>query len=392
LIVAACLLLAGLAVGLGSVLWREPPTGTTLAWFPEKTTSAPAGIPAAVRARIGEVARSGGGALTVVPVGEKSAQIAPVELTVLRGGDLEPDPKLRDAAITSRLTDMLGAVDGADVGATGFSIYGALQRMKDARDQAGGSLEVWWSTVLLTGSVDPLDMAQLRTFADPLDAAASVLEGPVGEVDLHGVKLHPLLLTPIGAGQQQLDPDSEQWRASFVVALAEGLGADVSAPLHDGATDPSATRASLTPPVSPLALSTPEHPGEPASLVVGDLAFIKRTATLDDEKATIDQLRSFAEIYLSRDHRDQVIEITGYCARHGTPESARELSEDRARKIAELLIALDIPAEAIESQGVGYDELADPTQPPLSAAQRVVIIRTRPADHAGGSTTSSTTN
>ena len=381
--VSAAVLLGGLTAGLGDVVGKKAPSETHIAWFDEDTTSASGGIPFALRARIDEVAASrGGGSMTVVPVGEKAApQTAEVELTVLRDGDREPDPALRRSAIASRLTAMLASIDQADVGTSGYSLYSALARMRDAKDQAGGSLEEWWSTVVLTGSVDPLDMTKLRSFTDPQAAARSLLRGPLGKIDLRGVDLHPILITPIGAGQQALDPTSEDWRAAFVVALAEGLGADVAAPLRDAVADPPHDRASLTQPVAPLAISTPSRPVEPAPAVIGDIGFKKDSPELVDPEATRKVLQSFAQDYLRAGRTDLVVDITGYCARSGPPDGARALSRERARVIFELLSSLQmIPPDAINPpRGVGFDQVADPGQPPLSAAQRVVIVHAHPA-------------
>ncbi|MGH3623835.1 MAG: OmpA family protein, partial [Sciscionella sp.] len=239
--------------------------------------------------------------------------------------------------------------------------------------------EVWWSTTVLTGSTDPLSMSDLESFAEPRDAADTLLNGPLGNLDLHGIVLHPILLTPVGGGQRPLDPRSEMWRSAFVTDLTSGLGAKVLPPIHDGSTPKAWSHSSSVEPISPRPDVTPTNPQEPDTLKISDVGFVPDTATLINPDGARRRLDKIVQAY-RHSHGRTVVEVTGYCAHYGKQGTARTLSRRRAATIASLLRDIGaIPAADIAAPvGVGFDQLADPRRPPRSAAQRVVIVRLQP--------------
>ncbi|MBV8541104.1 MAG: hypothetical protein JO268_11255, partial [Pseudonocardiales bacterium] len=109
----------------------EPPPEHRLVWIAEKTTRAPAGIPAQIRDRIQDLAGTGVGTLIVYGVGSRSAHVASMDLGVTRDGAPESDPTLRKAAMSKRLDTVEDAVANSSVGESGFSLFAALQAAAD---------------------------------------------------------------------------------------------------------------------------------------------------------------------------------------------------------------------------------------------------------------------
>ena len=382
-IVAGALLVAlGLVVFAFFLGVGEPPPEHRLVWIAEKTTRAPAGIPAQIRDRIQDLAGTGVGTLIVYGVGSRSAHVASMDLGVTRDGAPESDPTLRKAAMSKRLDTVEDAVANSSVGESGFSLFAALQAAADESARSDGRLEVWLSTTVLTASTDPLKVPQL-TVADPQRAAEELLAGSLGELDLSRVDLHTILLTPAGKDQEALNPASEEWRKAFVEHLMRGLHAHVAPLLHGTSTKPAWAHSSEVPRVIPLPDPTPRLlTGQPESapfpeIRIDTVAFFPDTATLRNPAAALAAVKRIVDAFM-RGGRTGVVKVTGYCAAVGDQAGARRLSSQRAEVISELLEG--VPRTAMKIHGLGYDELADPQSPPISAAQRVVVVRYSPSD------------
>ena len=382
-IVAGALLVALSLVGFAFFLGAgESPPEHRLVWIAEKTTRAPGGIPVQIRDRIQDLASTGVGAVVVYGVGSRSAHVASMDLSVTRGGAPESDSTLRKAAISKRLDTVEEAVAKASVGESGFSLFAALQSAADESARGDGRLEVWLSTTVLTASTDPLKVSQL-TVADPKAATESLLASPLGKLDLSRVDLHTVLLAPVGEGQEALNPASEEWRKAFVENLMVGLHAHVAPPLHGTSTEPAWVHSSEAPRVIPLPDPTPRLPTDPPErdpfpeVRIDTVAFFPNTARLRDPAAALGAMKRIVDAFM-RGGRTGVVKVTGYCAAVGDQAGARRLSSQRAEVIAELLEG--VPRTAMKIQGLGYDELADPQSPPISAAQRVVVVRYSPSD------------
>jgi outer membrane protein OmpA-like peptidoglycan-associated protein len=381
LIVSGALFVALILVGLGVFLGAGKPVPEyRLAWIAEKTTHAPSGIPDEVRHRVYDLSSTGAGTFRVYAAGSSSRPVASMDLAVTRDDAQETNGTLRTAALDKRLDGVEKKVADASVGRSGFSLFAALQAAVDESFRGNGRLEVWLSTTVFTGSVDPLKISQL-TVADPRAAAEELLAGPLGALDLSHVDLHVVLLKPVGEDQEELNPASEEWRATFLRDLATGLRAQVSTPLHGTSTEPTWAGSSEVARIIPLPDPTPRTPQPPEQAVVpvvriDTIAFVPDTATLRDPGAARAAVAGIAKEF-AIGGRTGVIYVTGYCAAVGDPEGARRLSAQRAETIAELL--QDVPRTAIRAVGRGFDERADPQSPPISAAQRVVVVRFSPS-------------
>lgn len=375
----AAILVAVAVVGLltsGLLFLTGPqrPPGARFVWVAEKTTAAPGAVPEGLITAAYDAAGGHGGELVVYPVGRQAKRLQPVSLTVVRNGDILQDERLRKMAIDKRLTQLRGAIDGALVGDEGFSLYAALQAMADEAAKADGRIDVWFSTTVLTGSVDPLRIPAL-TAADAGAAVAEIMKGKIQRLDLSKVDLHPVLLVPVGLDQQPLTAVDEAWRNDFVIRLGEALGATVKPPVRSDTGQPTWDAPAFVPPVVPLPDATPTLELQACAndtCVIDNLAFKGDEATLIDRETARLKVATFVDALPPPGNRRIV--VTGFTAAIGDAKTSRDLSRERARVIAELLQAEGVTLNEIEIEGLGFDRRADPTKPPADPAQRVVVL------------------
>ncbi|MDQ3275017.1 MAG: OmpA family protein [Actinomycetota bacterium] len=367
------LILIGFAVYLGG---EDPRPVRHIVWITEKTTRAPGGMPVLLRNRVLEMAERADGTLTAYAVGSQAHRVGRIDLAVRRDGEREDRPDWRTTAVGHRLDALNDVVAETPVSDEGFSFYSALQLAADEGAKGDDRVEVWLSSTVLAGSIDPLVMSKL-TAADPTAAVTELVEEPLRTLDLSRVDLHVIMLTPVGDGQQPLSPASEAWRTSFVVAIAEALGAKIETS-PDRSTAAAWPQSSRTPPIRPLPdptpvvePSAPTQPGDP--VVIDNVAFLPDSATLVDPAAA----RGAIAVVVTQFNAGvgAIVDITGYCAAFGARDGALRLSAERADTLGDLLVEAGIPRQALRPRGVGFDERADPTADPQSAAQRVVLIR-----------------
>jgi len=360
----------------GFVLLASPerPPDARFVWVVEKTTAASNVVPDQLTAAAYDVAGSRGGELTVYPVGRQAKQLDPVSLAVERNGDIEQDGRRRMMIIDKRLTDLRGAINGAPVGDEGFSLYAALQAMADEAARTEDRIDVWFSTTVLAGSVDPLRIPAL-TAADPEAAVAEIMKGKIERLDLGNVDLHPVLLVPVGPDQEPLTAVDEAWRNEFVTGLGEALGATVTPPERSDAGQPPWAASAVVPPVIPLPDGTPVVEPQAcagSTCVIDNLAFEPNKATLIDREAARVKVAAFVDALPPPGAWR--IRVTGFTAAIGDAQSSRDLSRERAWVIAELLHAEGVALDELEIEGLGFDQRADPTRSPVDVAQRVVIL------------------
>ncbi|MDQ3760644.1 MAG: OmpA family protein [Actinomycetota bacterium] len=349
----------------------------TLVWVAEKTTAAPSVVPKELTAAVYGVAGTGDGELVVYPVGRRAERLEPVSLTVKSNGDVVRDERRRRAAIDDRLAKLRAAVDGAPVGKEGFSLYAVLQAIADEAAQTDDRIDVWLSTTILTGSVDPLRVPALT--ADPTAAVTEIMKGPISRLKLGNVNLHPVLLVPVGPDQAPLTAADEAWRTDFVTQLGKALGAEVTAPVRSDTGEPPWASPAVVPPVIPLVDATPEVPLDACAgnrCVIDNLAFHPNEARLVDRDGTRQRVAAFVAALAPRGAYR--IRVTGFTAAFGDAKSARVLSQRRAGVIAALLEAEGVPPEDHVVEGLGFDRRADPTKGAQDPAQRVVILTLEP--------------
>ncbi|GAB1510055.1 OmpA family protein [Actinophytocola sp. KF-1] len=372
-------LIGALMVVLGE---PEVPETQDIIWIAEKTTRSPGILPQPLEDRIHEAADEGGATLTAYAVGGRAQKIGTVDLDVTQDGDRVDDEARRAATVDRRVATLTGQLAGASAGTDGFSLYQALRVGADEAANSGVPVEVWLSTTVLSASVDPLSISTMtENEADPSQAVDELKKGSLGNLDLSMVNLHVILLNPVGANQEPLTPRSETWRTTFIRTLAEQLGAVVTDPLRENATRAPWPNASAVPPIVPMPEPTPVTPPPPPvddepppPPRIDNAAFAPDTATLLDSAAVHVAVSAVVAAYKAEPDRYRV-RVTGYCARFGGRDGAIRLSTARADAIAALLRKDGVAGAAITTRGVGFDERADPSQPPTSPAQRVVVIQ-----------------
>jgi outer membrane protein OmpA-like peptidoglycan-associated protein len=368
--------LAGGGIYLGS--GATSPDGEVL-YFAEKTTRSPGRMAPEVRKRFFDLASQGGGRIVPFAVGERLSPLRPVDLAVVRQGETENDPGLLGAVITHRLDTLDRECGRAPVGQPGFNLVRALQSMEAESRKFGRPLEVWFQSTVLSSTGDPLKVAALVA-ADPKAAVEQLMaKTTLAKLDLSRVNLHPVLLTPIGDGQEPLSLAAEAWRAAFITQLGSALGAQVSPPIRSDVTGPAWPNSSTVAPIvskedpTPVTTLPPDPGGEPPA-AIDNAAFFPDSDTVLD----LAGFRPKIALMVARYNAARgafPMEVKGFTAAFGNSDSARVLSRQRAAVIGDLLAAGGVPRSDIHCLGVGFDEAAYPTEAPRSAAQRVVIMK-----------------
>jgi outer membrane protein OmpA-like peptidoglycan-associated protein len=303
-------------------------------------------------------------------VGERARLVDTEDLKLTVEGEQVTDKDKVEKALRPRLDKAVAKVGETAVEEQGFALFAALQAAADEERAAGGPVEVWLSTTVFAGSVDPLTISML-TGTDPKQAVDELMKGSLGSLDLDGVRLHPVLMTPVGDGQRALSPASEAWRAVFITDLAERMHATVSEPVHDNTIKAAWPHSASVPVIEGV---KPPPPPPTGDLRIDNAAFKPNIAELADPPAAEQVVNTVAAAYRQSLGRYR-IEVTGYCARFGDAAGANQTSSDRANAIAAMLRDRGVPDADISARGVGFQDRADPEQDPYSAAQRVVVLR-----------------
>ncbi|WP_170316817.1 OmpA family protein [Acrocarpospora corrugata] len=316
-----------------------PISRTELLWIAEKTDRVQGGIPQYVRDRVTEIAKAGDGGLEVYAVGRAAAPVGRISLEVLRQGERERDVFLRDQEIGRRTSALTKSVAATPVGTAGFDLYAALRVAEDG--SRAGRREVVLATSVMSASVVPLDLPRL-TATDPEKAVEEVMKTAIAKIDLSGVDLQPVLLNATGPGQKPMSVADDAWREEFITHLGKALGAHVNQPIIDSTIAPPWPGSSAVVEFATVkARLTP-----PDRIDAGH--FRPDEATLLDRAAVQRSIKLIVAQY-NQAPVGSLVHVTGFCARFGTREGARELARRRAEVIADLLVEAGLPQQLIRA-------------------------------------------
>jgi outer membrane protein OmpA-like peptidoglycan-associated protein len=199
-------------------------------------------------------------------------------------------------------------------------------------------------------TVAPLDFTQPGMLdADPAELVASLQAA--GELpDLSGDDVVFQGLGDTADPQPDLSRGQRQNLIEIWTAIANAAGASIvdveQAPLTGDSADglPDVTPVPL-PPVMTCTAGT-------VTLAGGDVAFQPDSAVFLDRSAASDVVRPIAQQLIDG---GITATVTGMTARVGDTDGQRQLSEQRAQAVADLLIGLGVPADRLAVIGLGSD-------------------------------------
>jgi flagellar motor protein MotB len=212
--------------------------------------------------------------------------------------------------------------------------------------------------------------------ADPEEVADSLAD--VGQLPaLSGVQVVFQGVGETLPSQPDLDPVRKvQLEAIWDAVLRRAGAVDV---VFESPTDQRPPSGEL-PPVSPVELSAPLR-CEDGVLTVsgGGMAYRPATSELLDPQAAEDLLRPVAERITSE---GLIAEVFGHYAAVGEENRRRELTEERAQAVANVLIDLGVPVSQLRVQGFGSDfpgyvpdrDPAGRLVPATAALNRTVVL------------------
>ncbi len=209
----------------------------------------------------------------------------------------------------------------------------------------------------LLGTAGAIDFTEGMTLASDAQEVLTYLKGQESLPDLSGVTVSVFFAGDVAAPQQELSGADranliEIWRT----ALTEGCGA-VEVSFMPDVPASTAVSAGAFPDVSPVPVSS-SVPFTGAALAVGStfaLGDAERVTFKPDSSSFLDEegARSTLEALADEFARSgAVVEIEGNTASlvsGQSEEAAQELSRDRARCVADLLVAGGLPAGRIRS-------------------------------------------
>ena len=335
--------------------------------------------PSDLLTRAGQLAACGEGQLVVLLGGGQGAvQAGPaVSLVVYREpGEVENDPAARQRGVQAIVDGVLAKARETRPPGSGRDIIGMLAAISS--ELGSGSTDVWLQTLGLP-TVNPADARALMA-TDPAQAVASIARWVPA---LHGIQIH-LVLSPAAGDQPRFNTVTDAWRRQFMLTLLRQAGATVASVTEVESVESPAPEAPDAPVIANLPESTPRPPqARPDHTYTAKLdssaLFVPDTAQFLTSEA--DVLKQIQPIIMgwSRGLFSRVL-VVGHCARYGTPDGARLLSEQRAAKVAQLLRQHGVTI--ITARGVGYSQPLPPN--PQSATNRVVIVtaypKTQPAE------------
>jgi len=185
--------------------------------------------------------------------------------------------------------------------------------------------------------------------ADPEEVADSLAD--VGQLPaLAGVQVVFQGVGETLPAQEDLDPVRKVQLESIWGAVLRRAGAvDVQ---FESPTDQHPPSGDL-PPVTPVALSAPLRCSDGTLTISGGgMAYRPATSELLDPDAAEDLMRPVAERIISQ---GLVAEVFGRYAAVGDENRRRELTEERAQAVANVLIDLGVPVSQLRVLGLGSD-------------------------------------
>lgn len=338
------------------------------------TANEPApGLPAAADKLLEHAARSTTGTLEIlVPDDGKLSSVGDsTPLAVMRGSEIENDPVKFAEGLKSILDTVEGNLSSV---ASNQAVLDLLTGLNRAAEYSEHSTIVAISSGLQTSGL--ADFAGLGwdfsidEVLDDLDVAGF----------LPNLTGHRIVFVGLGetAGDQTPLPEPMRRKVEdFWMGLCERgsayscesltADADTAEPVS---TTPARTVAvpNFALPQMPLGVTNAEWSMSSTALFAPDSAYLLPNVSGQLSEVSA-QLRS----------RGARVDLIGHTWKVGDPDTARELSLQRARAIANALVATGLPQNSIgEVRGVGYDELITPAgadELSTAAANRVVIMR-----------------
>jgi outer membrane protein OmpA-like peptidoglycan-associated protein len=338
-------------------------------------------LPASVRAALLDAARAShqvGGALVTISIPGRPA--VEIDLTPMRGQKVENSGNRRETATQAKLDDLERLVRNAVAARPGLNTLGLLD---DAARGNGGAPVVVLSSGVSTDP--PLDLRQWHWPDDARSVVSFLANHRYLPLYLAHREVRFYYLGDV-AGTQPIPPSSARvlldqlyieacYRAGADLCVAED---DAPSGIAPAATEPVpiVDVPSWTPPPPPAPTACEAVVNLPTSLL-----FPPDSSTLTAEADRV--LRPLAQRMIGA-HGHQIVSlIRGHTSDAG-PGTGKSLSEQRARHVADELIALGVqPQWIVKVDGVGETEQLAPdwnpdgTPSPQSALNRRVEIKTR---------------
>jgi outer membrane protein OmpA-like peptidoglycan-associated protein len=330
--------------------------------------------PPGLMGEAGRLASCGGGQLVLIRgAGQGGVQAGPaISLRIYReAGEIENDPTARANKVRQLITHAFETSETIRPPGAGRDVVGLIATISSELGRRHN--DVWLRTFGLP-TVNPAN-ARVLMAADPAQAAASIA-GPLPR--LHGARVH-LVLSPAAGDQPRLNPASDAWRRTFMVALLRRMGADVVSVTEEETIEAPAPGTPPAPVVANLPDPTqrppaPHQPHRPYTTKLDSSTWFLP----DSARFTVSKSRILAELQpiISGWRRGLYsrVNVTGHCARYGPAATAVLLSKQRAAAVARLLQLHGV--SDVTSTGVGYSQPLPPD--PTSASNRVVVITAYP--------------
>jgi outer membrane protein OmpA-like peptidoglycan-associated protein len=302
-----------------------------------------------------------------------------VDLTPLRGNDVEQDPEYADEKITAKLPVLQAALEQAAAGEPGSNPLAVLDRAVQATPEGGSIL--WITSGVSTQ--DPTDLRRLGGWDFDVDALVSGL-GHRGLIpDATGRKV---ILAGVGitlGSQPTLTIPARVKLTDTWLSICKASGA-VSCTLLEEALP--LRQSAATQPV-PVVEVQPEATSCQGRIVVpaDDVTFAADSATLT---AAADEILSLIVDELKSCPAGRIATFTGHTARVDLLSSTgHQLSAERATAVRTRLAELGVPANVLgPAEGVGDTQPLVDNMPggvfsePLAALNRRVEVQIAPTE------------
>ncbi len=324
-------------IGCTAVSADEVPSTITVA--ATATSAEPrAALPDSLVTKLTDMAKQSKrtGDATVRVVSSATGEITTKDLTPRRpNGQVQHAAADADRQITASVRELANAVADARADRPGLDLLGLLDRAS----QLPGELHVVSSGITTVAPVDLRVVGWNAKTDSVIDSIAR--QGRLPSLSGRHVTFHGL---GIAAGSQQgLPPFARTLVEQLWVSICQRAGAASCVVSHD---TPSAAAPVATMPVPVMPVPDAITEGSCpvwASLNDGTLHFAPESAVLPAEAD--DQLRPIVDAMSRCDI--QGIDITGHIADTGTGDTRNNLSERRARAVADRLVALGLPTELL---------------------------------------------
>ena len=298
---------------------------------------------------------SGHGIATIHPVDSEPATAQTVDLKVstVNSQATKRDEVAAAKRIRAALTASVATSPEADV------LAGISSAAAEVRSGQNPTIVVIDNGLPTVGSAS---LPQTGLFAPGVDIAASVRTMADLHLlpDLTGVSVRWYRLGEVVAPQESLDEAAKARLTEIWKTVIETAGGS----FEEGTQSPTAAQEvpENLPPVTPVDVSTtsfsasaPATPAPSLSVTLPEsvLPFVPdEAAFLDPEAARATALALAGQIVASG---TTTVTVTGCTASAATPEGRAALSTNRARAVADLLVAGGVPEGSVTVQGLGAE-------------------------------------